>query len=404
MKKILLSLFVVLHLLGARANEGMWLPMLLGEQVYKDMVKNGLKLKPEQLYSINQASIKDAIVIFGGGCTGEIVSDQGLIFTNHHCGYGAIASASNVENNYLKNGFWASGLNGEIPSKGLSVRFLSRIDDVTDRVLGVLGTTEGAERNSKLSQISGEIVKETVGADEFTSAVVAPIFKGRQYLLYVYQVYKDVRLVGAPPESIGKFGGDTDNWEWPRHTGDFSVFRVYMSKDGKAANYSADNIPLKPKYFLPVSIKGFKDGDYSMIFGYPGSTNRYETSYGVKLSTDINNPTLVKLRTVRLKYMLDEMRKSEANRLQLASEYASLANYWKFYDGETKQLIKYDIYGKKKKQEEEFSAWAQGKPVYQSLFADFASAYEAWRPYAELRQYMLEGITGCRLIGTAAAL
>jgi hypothetical protein len=404
MKKIMLALLMALSIVRALADEGMWLPMLLGEQVYKEMVRKGLKLKPEQLYSMNQASIKDAIVIFGGGCTGEIVSAQGLLFTNHHCGYGAIASASSVENNYLRDGFWAADKSLEISSKGLSVRFLNRIDDVTARVEEVLGNATGADKARKMNEAAQKIASEATGGDEFKAAVVVPIFRGRQYLLYVYDVYKDVRLVGTPPESVGKFGGDTDNWEWPRHTGDFSVFRVYMSKDGRPANYSADNVPLKPKHFLPVSIKGFADGDYAMIFGYPGSTNRYETSYGVKLSTDINNPTLVKLRDMRLKYMFEEMKKDPAIKLQLASEYASVANYWKFYDGETKQLLKYDIYGQKKKTEDAFSNWAKGKPQYENVMADFAKAYDAWRPYAMHRQYFSEGIMGCRLIQASGGL
>ncbi|MEY2639618.1 MAG: hypothetical protein RIR90_1100, partial [Bacteroidota bacterium] len=375
MKKLLVSFVFVLTLFRSYADEGMWLPLLLGDQVYKDMLKRGLKLKPEQLYSINKASIKDAIVIFGGGCTGEIVSDQGLLFTNHHCGYGAIAAASTVEANYLRDGFWASDKTKEIASKNLSVSFLNRIEDVTDKVLPALGNANGAERGQKLQAITAELVKAATGGDEFKNAVVASMFKGNQYFLFVYDVYKDVRLVGTPPESIGKFGGDTDNWEWPRHTGDFSVFRVYMSKDGKPANYNADNVPFKPKHFLPVSIKGFKDGDYSMIFGYPGSTNRYETSFGVKLSTDINNPTLVKLRDMRLKYMFEEMKKSEATKLQLASEYASIANYWKFYDGETKQLLKFDTYGEKQKIEAAFISWAKGKPEYENIFADYEKNY-----------------------------
>lgn len=403
MKKLLVSFVFVLTLFRSYADEGMWLPLLLGDQVYKDMLKRGLKLKPEQLYSINKASIKDAIVIFGGGCTGEIVSDQGLLFTNHHCGYGAIAAASTVEANYLRDGFWASDKTKEIASKNLSVSFLNRIEDVTDKVIPALGNANGAERGQKLQAITAELVKAATGGDEFKNAVVASMFKGNQYFLFVYDVYKDVRLVGTPPESIGKFGGDTDNWEWPRHTGDFSVFRVYMSKDGKPANYNADNIPFKPKHFLPVSIKGFKDGDYSMIFGYPGSTNRYETSFGVKLSTDINNPTLVKLRDMRLKYMFEEMKKSEATKLQLASEYAGIANYWKFYDGETKQLLKFDTYGEKQKAEAAFISWAKGKPEYENIFADYEKNYQEWRPYAAHRQYMIEGITGCRLIGAAAA-
>lgn len=404
MKRISTVLFFVcITIIKAAADEGMWLPMLLGQQVYQDMVKRGLKLKPEQLYSMNKASIKDAIVIFGGGCTGEIVSSKGLIFTNHHCGYGAIASASTVDHNYLQDGFWATDMKMEIASQGLSVKFLNRIEDVTQRVMDALGNSTGTDRTKKYGDISAAIVKEITGGDEFKSAVVTSIFKGRQYLLYVYDVYKDIRLVGTPPESIGKFGGDTDNWEWPRHTGDFSVFRVYMSADGKPANYAASNLPYKPKYFLPVSIKGLNDGDYSMIFGYPGGTNRYEVSEGIKLATDINNPTLVKLRDMRLKYMFDEMKKSPATKLKLASEYAGIANYWKFFDGETKQLIKYDIYGQKKKAEQAYQQWATGKSAYENILNDFNNNYAAWNPYAMHRMYINEGINGCRLIQAASA-
>ncbi len=404
MKKIFVSVALMLTFLSSRADEGMWLPMLLGEQVYKDMIKKGLRLKAEQLYSINKSSIKDAIIIFGNGCTGEIVSKDGLIFTNHHCGYDAIATASTVEHNYLHDGFWAADKSKEIPSEKLTVRFLNRIDDVTTRVLEALGNTTGADRGKKFAEVQAAIIKEITGDDEFKSAVVASMFKGNQYFVFVYDVYKDIRLVGTPPESIGKFGGDTDNWEWPRHTGDFSVFRVYMNPDGKPAKYNVANIPLKPKYYLPVSIKGFKDGDYSMIYGYPGSTNRYENSYGIKLATDINNPTLVKLRDMRLKYMYAEMIKDPAVKLQLASSYAGIANYWKFFDGETKQLLKYDVYGEKQKGETAFNEWAKGKPEYENIFSEYAANYEAWRPYAKHRQYINEGIMGSPLMGYAASL
>ena len=402
MKKIFISIALMLSLGKSYADEGMWLPMLLGQQVYNDMVKRGLKLKPEQLYSINNASIKDAIVIFGGGCTGEIVSNQGLIFTNHHCGYGAIAAASTIEANYLQDGFWATDKSKEISSK-LSVKFLNRIEDVTQKINNALGNLSGAERTKKYSEIVTEIVKGIVGDDEFKDAVVASMFKGNQFFVFVYDVYKDIRLVGTPPESIGKFGGDTDNWEWPRHTGDFSVFRVYMSKDGKPSKYDAANIPFAPKYYLPVSLKGFKDGDYSMIYGYPGSTNRYETSYGVKLATDITSPTLVKLRDMRLKYMFDEMKKDPAVRLQLASNYAGIANYWKFYDGETKQLLKYDVFGQKQQAEQLFNEWAKGKPDYENIFSDVAKNYESWSGYAKHRQYLNEGIMGSPLIAYATS-
>ena len=397
MKKIFISLVFALTVLRSYADEGMWLPMLLGQQVYNDMVKRGLKLKPEQLYSINKTSIKDAIVIFGGGCTGEIVSSQGLIFTNHHCGYGAIAAASTVEANYLRDGFWAADKSKEI-STTLNVKFLNRIEDVTEKINKELGSLTGAERTKKYNEIVSKTIKEVVGEDEFKDGVVASMFKGNQFFLFVYDVYKDIRLVGTPQESIGKFGGDTDNWEWPRHTGDFSVFRVYTDANGKPAKFNLNNIPLKPKYHLPVSIKGFKDGDYSMIFGYPGGTNRYESSYGVKLATDINNPSLVELRSVRLKYMFEQMKKDPAVKLQLASRYASIANYWKFFDGETRQLLKFDTYGAKQKDEEAFNNWAKGKPEYENIFADYEKMYNNWRPYAKSRQYLNEGIFGSPLI------
>jgi len=403
MRKILFSLLLLLCVFRSQADEGMWLPLLLGKQVYTDMVKKGLKLRADQLYAANKASIKDAIIIFGNGCTGEIVSNQGLIFTNHHCGYDAIAKASSVEHNYLADGFAATSKDQEI-STTLTVRFLNRIEDVTNRVTAALGNLTGAERTAKLSQINAEIVKEVTKGDEFKSAVVASMFAGNQYFLYVYDVYKDIRLVATPPESIGKYGGDTDNWEWPRHTGDFSVFRVYTTKEGKPSAYNAANVPMKPKHFLPVSIKGINDGDYAMIFGYPGGTNRYETSMGVNLATEINNPTLVKLRDMRLKYMHEEMKKDPAIKLQLASDYASIANYWKFYDGETKQLKKYDVYGQKTKQEQAFLNWAKGKPEFENIFNDYSTNYNAWKPFAMSRVYYNEGIQGSPLIKFATSL
>ena len=404
MKKLILtlSLFSIV-LIKAIADEGMWLPLLLGQQVYNDMVKRGLKLTKEQLYNINKPSIKDAIIIFGGGCTGEIVSAEGLIFTNHHCGYDAIAAASTIEHNYLHNGFYARTKHEEIPS-GISVQFLLRIEDVTTLVMDSLKGLTGSDRTQRQARVLNNLNAKKSDASQFIEARISSLFKSNQFLLFVYQRYKDVRLVGAPPESVGKFGGDPDNWEWPRHTGDYSVFRVYMSKDGKPAEYNEDNIPLKPKWFLPVSIKGFKEGDYAMIYGYPGSTNQYETSLGVKLKTESENPARVKLREMRLKYMFEEMKKDPAIKLQLASDYASIANYWKFYDGEAKQLIRYDVYGQKKKAEETFINWAKGKQGYANIFDDWAKAYNDWRPYTKHYWYMNEGIMGSPLLAFAASL
>jgi hypothetical protein len=403
MKKILVSVILFFTLFKASADEGMWLPMLLGQQVYNDMVKHGLKLTKEQLYSINKASIKDAIVIFGRGCTGEIVSSEGMIFTNHHCGYGVIAGSSTVDHNYLKDGFYAYTKDQEIKSD-LTVTFLLRIEDVTDQVESALKGLDYAERAKKTAVIYQKITDKV--ADSLNSIVgkVYSMFNGNQYIMYVYQIYKDIRLVGAPPESVGKFGGDTDNWEWPRHTGDYSIFRVYMSKSGKPATYSPDNIPLKPKWFLPVSLKGYKEGDFTMIFGYPGGTNRYEISYGIKLKNEIDNPSLVDLRAVRLKFMYEQMIKDPAIKIKLAENYASIANYWKFYDGETKQLEKYHVYEAKQNAENKFEGWAKNKPEFQNVLSDYETNYATWTPYAKQRVYLYEGILGSPLTAFASSL
>jgi len=403
MKKILLSLMLMVTMLSSRADEGMWLPMLLGKQVYNDMVKRGLKLTKEQLYSINKSSLKDAIIIFGRGCTGEIVSDQGLIFTNHHCGYDAITKASSVDHNYLRDGFYAFNKDQEIQSD-LTVQFLDRIEDVTAQVEAGLKGLTWEERTKKLQEVYKGITDKVADKENGMSGRIYSMFKDNQYIMYVYKTYKDIRLVGAPPESVGKFGGDTDNWEWPRHTGDFSIFRVYASKDGKPTEYSKENIPLKPKKFLPVSIKGIKDGDYAMIYGYPGGTNRYETSYGIKLKNDIENPSLVGLRDMRLKYMHEQMIKDPAVKLKLASDYAGIANYWKFFDGETKQLKKFNTYGQKQQFENEFATWAKGKPEYENIFTEYEKNYAAWTPYSKHRQYLREGILGSPLSSFASSL
>ncbi len=403
MKKFFVSVLLILAVFKASADEGMWLPMLLGQQVYDDMVKHGLKLSKEQLYNINKPSIKDAIIIFGGGCTGEIVSNEGLIFTNHHCGYGTIAGASTVEHNYLRDGFYAYSKDQEIKSN-ITVQFLERIADVTNEVEAGLKGLNWADRTKKTPEVYKAITDKAADPANGLSARIYSMFKGNQYIMYVYKTYRDVRLVGAPPESIGKFGGDTDNWEWPRHTGDFSIFRVYTDKAGKPADYSADNIPLKPKWFLPVSIKGFKNGDYAMIYGYPGGTNRYETSYGIKLKNEIENPSLVRLRDARLKYMYAEMIKDPAVKLKLSSNYAGIANYWKFYEGETKQLEKYHTYEAKQQAEQQFMKWAANKPEYQNIFSDYQKNYEAWTPYAKQRQYLIEGILGSPLAAFASSL
>ncbi len=403
MKKIFAVAALSITLLKASADEGMWLPMLLGEQVYSDMVKRGLKLTKEQLYAVNKSSIKDAIISFNGFCTGEIVSNEGLIFTNHHCGYGSIAAASTVEHNYLRDGFYAYNKEQEIKS-AMYVLFLDRIEDVTKQVEDAVTGLSWDDRIKKLPEVYKAITDKVADGTSGAEGRVFNMFKGNQFLLYVFKRYKDVRLVAAPPESVGKFGGDTDNWEWPRHTGDFSVFRVYAAKDGNPAAYSTDNIPLKPKHFLPINIKGFKDGDFAMIYGYPGSTNRYENSYGIKLKNEIENPSLVALRDIRLKYMHEQMIKDPAVKLKLADNYATVANYWKFFEGETKQLLKFKTQQQKETYEQQFTTWAKGKPEYENIFKEYAKNYAAWSPYSKMRQYVNEGVLGSPLAAFASQL
>lgn len=402
-KRIFTVLFLSLTIFKASADEGMWLPMLLGQQVYNDMVKHGLKLSKDQLYSINKPSIKDAIVIFGGGCTGEIVSGQGLIFTNHHCGYGAINAASTLEHNYLKDGFYAYSKDQEIKTN-LSVTFLEKIVDVTAEVEKALIGLDFEQRAQKMPEVFKAITDKVADPANSISGRVYSMFKGNQFLMYVYKIYKDIRLVGAPPEAVGKFGGDTDNWEWPRHTGDYSIFRVYATKDGKPAEYSKDNVPLKPKWFLPVSLKGYSEGSYAMIYGYPGGTNRYEISFGVKLKNEIDNPSLVALRDVRLKAMHERMVKDPSVKLKLADSYSSIANYYKFYKGETEQLEKYHVYENKQAFEKKFEGWAKGKPEFEMVISDYQKNYESWTPYAKERVYLIEGILGSPLANFASTL
>ncbi|MBP8960351.1 MAG: S46 family peptidase, partial [Bacteroidales bacterium] len=301
MKKYLFILVVLITSinLGIRADEGMWLLPLLEKLNMGKMTELGLKLSAEDIYSINKASLKDAVVIFGGGCTAEIVSPQGLLLTNHHCGYDQIQEHSSIEHDYLKDGFWAMSKEEELPNPGLSVTFLIRIEDVTNQVLAAVkdGMNE-TERNNAINEVRLAIQKKAMEGTWY-NAIVSNFYNGNQFYLFVYERYNDVRLVGAPPSSIGKFGHDTDNWEWPRHTGDFSVFRVYTAPDGRPAPYSKNNIPLKPRYYLPVSIKELNKGDFAMILGYPGRTLRYYTSYEVDELLKITHPNRIKIRGIR---------------------------------------------------------------------------------------------------------
>ncbi len=363
MKKIVVLFMVMFFMLGTnvKADEGMWLPFLINRLNYQDMKSKGLKLTPEEIYSVNHSSLKDAIIVFGGGCTGEIISDKGLILTNHHCGYSSIQQHSTVEHDYLLDGFWAMTMEEELPTPGLVAKFLVRIDDVTDRVTKDLNENMSLEeREKKIRAIKKEIVEEATKGTKHDAAVKS-FFYGNEYYLFVYDTYKDIRMVGAPPSSIGNFGGDTDNWMWPRHTGDFSMFRVYTAPDGSPAEYSKDNIPMKPKHHLPISLKGYKEGDFAMIMGNPGSTERYLTSYGIEQAIDKKNPTIVDIRDKKLKVMKEFMDADQAVRIQYASKYARTANYWKYFQGQTKGLKRLKVADKKRAIEDNFNSWANNK-------------------------------------------
>ncbi|SDE68716.1 dipeptidyl-peptidase 7. Serine peptidase. MEROPS family S46 [Mucilaginibacter pineti] len=376
---------------AVKADEGMWIPMLIGKN-YDQMKKQGFKLTPEDLYNINKASIKDAIVSLGGGfCTGEVVSNKGLVFTNHHCGYESISANSTPQNDILDNGFYAKSYQEEKAIPGLFVQFLVRMEDVTPQITAALKGATDANRAEKIKEASDAIIAKATAGGAYEGAV-KDFFNGNQYFLYLYETYNDVRLVGAPPQSIGKFGGDTDNWEWPRHTGDFSIFRIYSGKDGKPAAYSADNVPLTPKKFLPVSIKGVKNGDFAMVYGYPGKTDRFLTSNGVKVATEETNPVIVKLRDIRLKAWKEEMNKSVDTRLKLSSKYAEIANYWKYFIGQTEQLKQLGIYDQKQKEEAAFTKWAANKPAYAGLMDGYKKLYAAYDPYAVHNTYIEEGL------------
>jgi hypothetical protein len=402
MKRIL-TLFIALIFsinMSLRADEGMWLLPLLEQLNMGKMTEMGLELSAEEIYSLNQPSIKDAIVIFGGGCTAEIVSSQGLLLTNHHCGYGSIQSHSTVEHDYLKDGFWAMSKDEELSNPGLSVTFLVKIEDVTERVLqDVTNDMTESERADVINGVRGEIIREATEGNHYR-ANVNSFFGGNNFYLLVYEIYNDVRLVGAPPSSIGKFGHDTDNWEWPRHTGDFSVFRVYTGPNGEPAEYSEDNVPLKPRYYLPVSAKGVDENDFAMILGYPGGTQRYMTSYGVDEVLTITHPNRIKIRGIRQEILMADMMADPKVNIQYASKYSGSSNYWKFSIGQKQGLERLNVKGKKEKLEQRFTDWVNKNSKREQLYGDalelIKTSIEGRAEYNNAQQYMSE----CLLRGT----
>lgn len=371
MKKIsVLTICIVFFFSNSlRADEGMWLLPLLEKLNIGTMTEMGLKLTADDIYSLNHSSLKDAVVIFGRGCTAEIVSDKGLLLTNHHCGYGNIQNHSTPEHNYLEDGFWAKNLADELPNPNLSVTFLIRIEDVTAEVEEALGDLKDQERMAKFNEVNQKITSRATEGTHYTASI-RPFYGGNQYYLLVYEEYRDVRFVGAPPSSIGKFGYDTDNWMWPRHTGDFSIFRVYMSPDGKPAEYSPDNIPLTPKYFFPISIKGYKDEDFAMVMGYPGSTERYVTSYEIDELMKIQNPNRVKIRGVRQEIIWADMMADEKVNIQYASKYSGSSNYWKYSIGQNQGLESLKVKDKKLKEEKAFMEWVNSELSRKEKYGD----------------------------------
>jgi hypothetical protein len=406
----LLAILIFLSLFSgfrAKADEGMWLLPLIEKLNIGKMTELGLQLSAEDIYSINQASLKDAIVIFGGGCTGEIVSQAGLVLTNHHCGFSQIQSHSSVEHDYLKNGFWAMTMEEELPNPGLSVTFLISIEDVTDRILANVkpGLNE-SDRIAAVNQARLAVEKKASEGNNYR-VQVSSYYGGNQYYLLVYERYTDVRLVGAPPQSIGKFGSDTDNWEWPRHTVDFSVFRVYSGPDGRPAPFSKNNVPLKPKHHLPVSIKDLNKGDFAMILGYPGSTTRYMTSFEVDDMVNRVHPNRIKIRGIKQDVWMEDMKADPKVNIQYADKYFRSSNYWKYSIGQKAGLERLRVKEEKMELEDQFNKWIASNPQAKEKYGEalnmIRTTLEERTEIANALQYLTESMQGWELFSQATA-
>jgi hypothetical protein len=404
MKKLfaILLLFVLSYGFKAKADEGMWLLPLIEKLNIGKMTELGLKLSAEDIYSLNKVCVKDAVVIFSGICTAEIVSSQGLVLTNHHCGYGSIQAHSSVDHDYLRDGFWAMSKEEELPNPNLSVTFLIRIEDVTSQVLANVkpGMSE-TDRTAAINDVRQAIEKKASEGNGYR-VQVASFYGGNYFYLIVYERYTDVRLVGTPPSSIGKFGFDTDNWEWPRHTGDFSVFRVYSGPDGKPAPYAKENIPLKPKHFLPVSIKERNKGDFAMILGYPGRTSRYMTSYEVNEQLQIVHPDRIKIRGIKQEIWMKDMLADQKVNIQYSEKYSVSSNYWKYSIGQKGSLEKLNVKAKKEELENQFNKWVVATPERKAKYGEalnmIKTAIEGRAEYYNALQYLNECLQGCELL------
>ncbi|RLD87407.1 MAG: serine protease [Bacteroidetes bacterium] len=384
------------------AGEGMWIPMLLKQLNEKQMKAMGMHISADDIYSVNHSSLKDAILLFGRGCTSEIISKDGLLLTNHHCGFSSIQKHSSLEHDYLTNGFWAMSKNEELVNPGLTATLMIRMDEVTDQVLaGVADEMSEQEREDKISENSQQIIKDFEAGSEYQAAIKS-FFKGNQYYMIVTETFKDIRLVGTPPSNIGKFGGDTDNWMWPRHTGDFSLFRIYVSPDGKPAEYSEDNVPYQPMFYFPISLKGIDKGDFTFVFGYPARTNEYLPSYALKLITEIENPQKIKLRQTRLDIFNKYAASDPKIRIQYASKDARVANYWKKMIGESRGIKRLHGIEKKESFEKQFQQWADESPELQRDYGDllpsFKTAYNQLQPLNLAYDYVREAGLAIELV------
>ena len=388
MKNKLLTVLVLFTILLApclRADEGMWIPLLIEKYNIKLMQEKGFKLSAEDIYSVNKACMKDAVVLFGGGCTGEVISADGLLITNHHCGYGQIQKHSTLDHDYLTNGFWAMSRDEELSNPGLSVTFLKRMEDVTGKVMtGITEEMDDKKHDEVLNSNIEGIIKDAINGTGY-SAVVRPFYMGNQYFLFVNESFKDIRLVGAPPSSIGKFGGETDNWIWPRHTGDFSLFRIYADKNNKPADYSASNVPYKAPYHFPISLKGIKEGDFTMVFGYPGSTSEYAPSYHIDMVKNYINPKMIEIRTKKINIMEDAMNTDPLIRIQYSAKKAGIANSWKKWIGENLGLEKMKTIEKKEDFEKELTNWINSDNARKIRFGELLPKYKEL--YTGLREF-----------------
>ncbi len=411
MKTNLLYLIIAAFLLmgsPVRADEGMWLPFEISDALYEEMQRMGLNLSPEEIFSFTQPSLKDAIVSFGGFCTGEVISDQGLVLTNHHCGYGRIQSHSSVDNDLLTDGFWAMTREEELPNEGLFVRFLVQVEDVTDDIISLLsGDMTEEERSEAIRERSREL-SDAATEDTHYSANVRAMFAGNYFYLFIYETFNDVRLVGAPPSSIGSFGGDTDNWEWPRHTGDFALFRVYTAPDGTPAEYHEENIPLRPRHHLPVSIRGVNENDFAMVLGYSGRTERYLTSYGVEYRLENMYPVRIDIRRKKLDIIEEAIAQSDEIRIKYASKHSGISNYWKNFIGMSESLQRLDVAASKRALEDEFAAWAMATPerneTYGHVINEFRDIYEGLEQFNSHNYIFIESMmTGPDVVRVANA-